>query len=970
MCKAILRCGFILISLVLSPLYLFAQVGLPLIEHFMLSDFDWTDQSWSLFQDSIGQIYIGSTNHIVVHNGRWGDLYDYPYANTCRDIKYGPDKQIYAACSDGIYRLKADSTGKIFHERIKSPMLDSLGTIGDVWDLESVDNHLFALTNNYLIAYNPISDSVAIYKSKGRFFKMFKVGEKIYLNSIPGGLMTFDNGELKNAIETNDNFSKRIFPIGGKEWGNNRMILVDFYGSIIHYKSGKTDNIINSIKEKQIAVYNVFLNDTLIFMATNKGLIISDYFGNVRTHMTKDSGLSSPIIYDVMEDREGLLWLATEKGVNKIERNGPFRVLKNENEITGFINHLLVVNDSHILVSTNGGLFKIEKKSGEITKMTVFGAPEEAIRSLYTFKMDGIIYNVNRNYMAKVDVSKNLIYNQHERFGEPVNFAILLDRFLFVVKHTALVQYEIEPGELKFIKEYSVPFSITGLSNDGKRLWIRGSDKSVYLKTDTDGNYIIGEQELDSDIYGAVSTSIETKNQFIYGTHTGLYRIDKENRDEVHAIKSEKLNKDYIVFRMSIDIDKDIWIRGSGAHFIYRIGDLKESKSEIIIDAFRRLKVRATNTFDFKDYPIVWMAGEDHIVRVDKNRLISTEFEPVTIINKMAINRDSVIYFGSGDVDLKSYELPYEHNSVRFEFSLTAFKKPDDNRYRTRLLGMEDNWTTYSSEYRRDFTGLFEGNYTFQAQGISTDGILGKIANFDFVILPPWYRTWWAYSIWIILVAGFLYLIYLFRINQIKRIYNVRNQIAQDLHDEISSTISSISFFAEAMNRVLPQQSEDQRKYLSLIKSGSDDAKEKVSDVIWSINPVNDKLSDIEMKFRRFVSQISEAKGIKHEFISNINSDNRLLNPKVRHNLWLCLKEIITNTVRHSDADHVMINIEILGNLLKISIKDNGKGFDYDRAISSGNGLKNIKNRIEAIGGIANITTGPNGTQWDLEIIL
>ncbi len=188
------------------------------------------------------------------------------------------------------------------------------------------------------------------------------------------------------------------------------------------------------------------------------------------------------------------------------------------------------------------------------------------------------------------------------------------------------------------------------------------------------------------------------------------------------------------------------------------------------------------------------------------------------------------------------------------------------------------------------------------------------------------------------------YIIYRYRVHFLLKEERTRNRIASDLHDDLSATLSSISFFSEAAKK----QSEienDGIKFLERIDESAVEAKEKINDIIWSIDPENDDWKAVLTKCKRFAAEMFESKDISYQI--NIDEDMEIeLDIRKRQDFWLIFKELITNLVRHSQASNAEVSVTESKEFVKLMVIDNGVGFDPE-ATKDGNGVRNIKSRIQ-----------------------
>lgn len=170
----------------------------------------------------------------------------------------------------------------------------------------------------------------------------------------------------------------------------------------------------------------------------------------------------------------------------------------------------------------------------------------------------------------------------------------------------------------------------------------------------------------------------------------------------------------------------------------------------------------------------------------------------------------------------------------------------------------------------------------------------------------------------------------------------IRNKIAQDLHDDIGSTLSSISILSDlALKEKDPGQT---LETMTEIKGSSINLMEKMDDIVWSINPRNDSLENLLMRIKRFATTLFEARNIDYSILIRENTNEVKLPMEYRQHIYLILKEAINNLVKYADADQAEIEIKYHDKNLEIRVQDNGKGFVMPERFT-GNGILSMKSR-------------------------
>ncbi|HSU28872.1 MAG TPA: sensor histidine kinase [Chitinophagaceae bacterium] len=215
----------------------------------------------------------------------------------------------------------------------------------------------------------------------------------------------------------------------------------------------------------------------------------------------------------------------------------------------------------------------------------------------------------------------------------------------------------------------------------------------------------------------------------------------------------------------------------------------------------------------------------------------------------------------------------------------------------------------------------------------------------------------------LMLILGF-FIYRNYRNRQQLKLQLLRNKIASDLHDDIGSTLSSISIFS--------QMARDPAKEITpLIETIGEHSRkmlDAMADIVWTINPENDQFEKIILRMRSFAYELLGAKNIDFEFIADEEVAKLKLPMDVRKNLYLIFKEATNNMVKYSGASKAMFTISGEKKIMTLMIRDNGKGFDIQTS-RGGNGLKNMKKRAEEIGAKISIDSHPgDGTTIELSI--
>jgi signal transduction histidine kinase len=258
-------------------------------------------------------------------------------------------------------------------------------------------------------------------------------------------------------------------------------------------------------------------------------------------------------------------------------------------------------------------------------------------------------------------------------------------------------------------------------------------------------------------------------------------------------------------------------------------------------------------------------------------------------------------------------------------------------------------------------------------RAVRQNGVVSEApAVVAFRVLPPFYARWWFITL-AALCAGALGLtLYRARVAQLLRVERVRSRIATDLHDDIGASLSQIAILAEVARERMSHNGTDPSaaEPLARIAETSRGLVDSMSDIVWAINPEVDTLSDLVHRMRRFVEDTLGASEIEVQFRVPEPAGNLKLGADVRREVFLILKESVTNIAKHADCTRVAIDFESDRRRLWLRVADDGRGFDPAGA-TDGNGVASLRRRVAALGGHLVIDSSPGrGTTIEFDIDL
>ena len=189
-----------------------------------------------------------------------------------------------------------------------------------------------------------------------------------------------------------------------------------------------------------------------------------------------------------------------------------------------------------------------------------------------------------------------------------------------------------------------------------------------------------------------------------------------------------------------------------------------------------------------------------------------------------------------------------------------------------------------------------------------------------------------------------------------------RTRIARDMHDEIGSKLTRISFLSELVKET-PREAPESEQQITSIAQASRELLATLDELVWAVNPRNDSLEQLAVYFWHYANEYFKMTPVECRLEMAPELPQYLLSSEVRHNLFLAFVEALNNVLKHADASRVEIKMRYQTDIFEITIVDNGRGFDVSagqhESDRQSNGLKNMRQRLADMNGKCVIASRP-----------
>ena len=356
-------------------------------------------------------------------------------------------------------------------------------------------------------------------------------------------------------------------------------------------------------------------------------------------------------------------------------------------------------------------------------------------------------------------------------------------------------------------------------------------------------------------------------------------------------------------------------------------------------------------------------------VRADDMR--PPESAPPVLVESVWADRNPEAFAPAGARD-KMPQLIVEPgvNNLEVRYTAPDFTAPQLMRFKYRLAPLDTDWQDAGSHRSVNYNHLPAGDYTFSVTAGNSDGEWNPAgAGFRLRVLPHfWERKSFLAAALLSLIALVAFIARritqqrmrrkLELLHQQQQVERERARIARDLHDDLGAGLTEIGLTSDlAQNDSLPDY--ESREYVREIGTRARELVQRMDEIVWAVNPRNDSLNSLSVYACQYAQRLLKPLGLACRFDVQPGLPETVLNSEQRYNFFLAFKEAINNIARHSGATELHVAIHAEAGKLFFLVEDNGRGFELGGELAGADGLRNIRERLERLGGQCDIRSQP-----------
>ncbi len=749
-----------------------SEVGRPLIRHYSPADYNADAQNWAIAQDKRGLLYFANSNGILQFDGATWRLIRFPNRGTGRSLAIDGDGRIYVGGTSEFGYLAPDATGELQYVSLVDKLPPDSRQFQDVWRTWVTPAGVYFQTQVALFRW--ANGAMKVWKSAVRFNRSSYVNGKLYIPQ-PGVGLTVMNGDVLETVPGTASLGNEVWPVLLAYDDHHLLIGTRSDGLFLYDGATLTPFPTEVDPFIKANLYRGFElpGGHIALTTTDDGMVIIDRAGKRVQMLNKAAGLRTTSVYYVMPDRQGALWIGTTAGIDRVETQTPLSFYSEADGLPSLGDVRMARHQDRLYAASGLGVYVLGAKEAgadfpaftrvpgvtsqawdvlEFKDPAGIHAPE-----LLAAASDGV-FRIEDGKATAVVSSLGRSFNASSLMTSTTNpTRVWVGLFDGVASLRWVDGHWQNEGRIAGITE-----QVRSLAGDANGVLWAGTQSTGLLRLQFDPAGLASGVRPEPRIErfgvgqqlptGGINAYRAAGKALFQGFKSPVLRFDEASHK---FVADERLNvispnPDPVEgFIGIVEAPNGDVLEGNGVELVNlkRQPDGSYHKESV---AFGRFWT-GSNVF-FDQGGVVWFATDGLLYRYDTAIRQQDAEQIPALVRKVTVNDKNVVF--GGENATTALTLPPSSKSLRFQYAAATFYDEKGTVYRTRLDGLDAEWSDWTKETRRDYTNLGFGDYRFRLQARDVSGKETPETAYAFVIQPPPYRTWWAYLLYVLGVAA------------------------------------------------------------------------------------------------------------------------------------------------------------------------------------------------------------------------
>lgn len=837
----------------------------PLVRNFTRIDYQGGKQNWCIVQNQDNKMYFANNSGLLEYDSNIWQLYPIANYTNVRSLMYDEEsKRIYAGAFNefGYYQYN-HQTLKLEYYSLVDSVPEKERNFNEVWNIYKNDKNIYFQSDRKIFKCDE-NGKMSIYPFKHKIEKSAIIYNTPVITSIQDGAWTLNNGmllKLPNSDILKDKKVTAILPYEGTKilFATALDGLFLFDGEkVIAYQNDLTD----FLKENQVFCATA-KDNKIAFGTVLNGVVVKDLSTNINTYINTYSGLQNNTVLSIKFDNDNNLWLGLDKGIDYVLINSPIKNLFSTNNLYGS-GYASLIKDNILYLGTNQGLYITDypiRNTPDPFQLELVKHMQSQVWSLK--EIDNTIFCGNDQGAFIINGSQaQRIASAHATW----TFKRLKKHPEYILANSYQGFYILKKVDGKWVfSHYIKGFSESGgmyEEDENGDIWFGHWMKGIYrLKLNETFTQVV-HTDLYNHTNGFPSSHnniiCRIQNELFFSSENGFYKYNKKDNNIVPYPKmNEIFAPHYRSVRFFETPDKDIWsISGTSIAMASYQGDGNYILDSLSYKSLLDKLMLGFEHFNFISRNKVLVGTEDGFAYIDIGKpYYSDKKSNIFIRSLFSINKNDTLLYSKSESteDVKAIKIPYNLNSLRFEFVLPEYQDKLAVEYSYYLKNYDTQWSIYSSQNIKEYTKLKKGDYTFHVKGYNKiDGSISE-TSFRFTILPPWYESNLAYAIYVIILTLLIYTL-VFYIN--KKSQSAALKIKREKEKQLKEQKEHFLAQAKEKEKEIVELKNQQLEYDLKHKS------QELADSTMNLIRKNEILSEIGNDINAISEEIKKEEGI------------------------------------------------------------------------------------------------------------
>ena len=783
--------------LLLHPVYGQLQtkppgIGTPHVMVFTPSEYHGHSKSTSIDQDKEGIIYIANEIGVIVFDGSRWEVIELPGKVAATAVKVGDNGRIYVGGRKEFGFLQKGFPRNYHYTSLKDSLQEPPPTFKIVTDIHAKDDEVLFVTGDHIYSFNgdKVKERLA---TDGGGFLSFEAGEKLYLWQSGEGLKTFYDQNVQ-SLANGDKLANYIIR-GILPFDEQRLLIAGLSQGLLLFDGVDVQpfrtEVDNELKRSQIYSTCKIGRDTYAIATREMGIFVINKEGKLLDNFTMSSGLPTNETLRVFLDAQKGLWVLTMNGIARLEINSPVTFFSNELGIDGSVQKMIRY-EGRLYVGTSVGLFyvqggahpafkRIEQVKVGCNALVVAG-DKLLVGGPYGF------YMMHHDHLEPITPAdayvKDILSSQ---FTPDLVIAGGFKGLMALVMEEERFRWINIPGQDRYGQVYALA------EDEHGNIWMAASGGLYRLS-----GRVLRKDSLSFTVVEkkSVPPGLDLAHSRLYDTKTGVYLVSQGTLwkcdDLVHPVKYlHNKRLDMRVAGLKEEPGGNLWIYSDNAG-VFEYGIFDGAKYD-----WQNTQLLALCKSTFNDiYPegeVVWFGGAAGLVRYDKG------ISPVEKVPRALITGVISKGVNTPPGPVTKQRFPFQQNSLDFHFSIPSYDYLENNKYQYWLEGFDSHWSVWTHDNTVNYNNLWEGDYTFKLRAKDAYGNMTGETVYQFAVLPPWYRSWIAYTSYSIAIGLALFCLVKCRSRQLTRDKERLEKAVEQRTEEIKNQTHELSLQAKQL---------------------------------------------------------------------------------------------------------------------------------------------------------------------------